>query len=139
SKARSLSEKKSMACLEQFGVDLPERWYARNDLDLSDIAKKTRYPCVLKLVEPMLNHKSDSGGVVVNITSEHQLQEAWKDMQKKLGATEVMIAEQIEKGVEVLVGCMCDDTFGLRLTIGAGGIWTNFIQDAVTLIPPFTD
>lgn len=76
---------------------------------------------------------------MVGIGSAEALQQTWQSMRAGIGAIEVMVAEQIEKGVEVLVGCIRDEVFGLRVTIGSGGIWTNYIRDAVTLIPPFTE
>lgn len=135
----TLPERASMECLTHVGVDQPKRGYVRHSNELIQIGKEVGYPCVMKIVEPIIAHKSDSGGVILNIKTAEQLQQAWNHMQSTLGAKEVMVAEQIEKGVEVLVGCLRDETFGLRLTIGSGGIWTNFIRDTITIIPPFTE
>ena len=134
-----LTERQSMGLLKRFGVDCPRCWYAGSAAEIGKIAKQTSYPCVMKIVEPVIAHKSDAGGVVSGIASEAELSAAWISMASRLKAREVMVVEQVESGMEVLVGCLRDETFGMRLTVGSGGIWTNFVSDAVTLIPPFTE
>lgn len=133
-----LTERQGMALLERFGVDCPRRWCARSAAEIRNIAKRTSYPCVMKIVEPVIAHKSDAGAVAAGIASEAELSAAWISMASRLKAREVMVVEQVESGMEVLVGCLRDETFGMRLTVGSGGIWTNFVSDTVTLIPPFT-
>lgn len=134
-----LSETRAMEVLERAGVPCPKRWSVRSEADLAHIAKDVTFPCVMKIAEPVIAHKSDVGGVKVGIASQQQLVESWQDMADRLGATEVMVIEQIGRGVEVLVGCLRDSTFGMRLAIGAGGIWTNLLEDSVTLISPFDE
>lgn len=126
-----------MRLLREFDIDCPQIHYARSDRDIEQIAVTIQYPCVMKISEPVIAHKSDRGGVILNITSREGLLSAWDDMASRLAAREVMVVEQIENGMEVLVGCVRDQTFGMRLTIGSGGIWTNMVNDSVTLIPPF--
>jgi acetyltransferase len=132
-----LSESRAMEVLERAGVACPKRWSVRSEADLARIASDVVFPCVMKISEPVIAHKSDVGGVKVGIASQEELVQSWRFMAKNLAATEVMVIEQIGRGVEVLVGCLRDTTFGMRLAVGAGGIWTNLLEDTVTLIPPF--
>ena len=134
-----IPEADCMDLLEAAGVKGPKRWRVRAEAELRTVARKVKYPCVLKVSVPVLSHKSDVGGVVVGIDSAAALLRAWRGMKKRLKVTEVLVVEQVGKGVEVLVGAMRDATFGLRLTVGAGGVWTNFAADSVTLIPPFDE
>jgi acyl-CoA synthetase (NDP forming) len=134
-----LPDRASFDLLDGVGIDCPRRWFARSEGEVRRIAQTAPFPCVMKIMEPVIAHKSDVGGVVVGLRSEAELLEAWRGMAASLDAREVMIAEQVGRGVEVLVGCVQDATFGMRLTIASGGIWTNFANDAVTLIPPFDD
>jgi len=134
-----LGERHCVELLEKSGIDCPRRWHARSAEDVHRIGEQAPYPCVMKIVEPVIAHKSDAGGVVTGITSAAELLAAWQRMVERLGAREVLVAEQIDQGVEVLVGCVRDETFGIRLSLGAGGVWTNFLHEAVTLIPPFDD
>lgn len=134
-----LGERHCMELLEQNGIDCPRHWHARSAEDVRRIGEQAPWPCVMKIVAPVIAHKSDVGGVVTKIESARELLAAWERMVQRLGAREVLVAEQIEKGVEVLVGCVRDETFGMRLTLGAGGVWTNHLREAVTLIPPFDE
>jgi acyl-CoA synthetase (NDP forming) len=130
-------ENAALDLLASVGVDCPRRWRVRTQANFDSALAEIVYPCVMKISEPVIAHKSDVGGVVLGISSAQELRDAWQSMQSGLGAQEVLIVEEIERGVEVLVGCLRDATFGMRLSIGAGGIWTNMMKDSVTLIPPF--
>lgn len=139
SKQLILPEYDAMMMLRNAGVDCPEIGVVGSISDIERIAKTIRFPCVMKISKPAIPHKSDVGGVVVGIDSLDALLETWARMRSTLKAREAIIVEQIGEGVEVLVGCVRDETFGLRVSVGAGGIWTNFAADAVTIIPPFTN
>jgi len=134
-----LSERACMKLLASLGVDCVRRQFARSEDEVAAIGAAMAYPCVMKVSEPVLAHKSDRGGVRTHIGGVDELRAAWRQMQAGLGATEVVIAEQVGPGTEILVGAMRDPAFGLRLTLGSGGIWVNVLNDAVTLIPPFTE
>lgn len=135
---RILGERAGMELLRRFGIECPRQWVAASETQLREVARQTTFPCVLKILQPIIAHKSDIGGVILNIASAAELVDAWRTMSAELSATEVMVVEQVERGVEILVGCQRDATFGLRLTVGAGGVWANSLNDTVTLIPPFT-
>src|SRR5690606_1171453 len=137
--SRVLGELDCMELLRANGIDTPRHWRARSEEELRSVAAQASYPCVVKMVDPVLAHKSDVGAVVVGIDCADALLDAWRGMVGRLGAREVLVAEQIEKGVEVLVGCVRDETFGVRLTIGAVGVGPTFIREAVTLVPPFDE
>lgn len=134
-----LSERDSMARLRAAGVDCPAQWSVRSLAELDDVASRIPYPCVLKIVEPVVAHKSDVGGVILGIRNAGELRGAFEDMARRLGAREVLVAEQVPAGQEVIVGCQRDETFEMRVTLGAGGVWTNIVADAVTLVPPFDE
>lgn len=136
---RVLGERPGMKLLADFGVNCPEIHSARSAADIARIAATVKWPCVMKLIEPVVAHKSDVQGVILNIASPAELTAAWQRMVTALAATEVMVVEQIEPGQEILVGCVRDPTFGMRLTVGSGGVWTNMVRDTVTLVPPFDE
>lgn len=136
---RMVAEAECLDLLETAGVDCPKRYRVKSAGELDQAAERVGFPCVMKLVEPALAHKSDAGGVILGIGSPAALHDAWTRMQSKLDAREVLVAEQVGKGLEMLVGCLRDPTFGVRLTVGAGGIWVNFANSSITLVPPFTE
>ncbi|MEI6468696.1 MAG: acetate--CoA ligase family protein [Betaproteobacteria bacterium] len=134
-----LEEKMCMDLLEEYGVDCPKRYFANSISKIVEISKVIKFPCVMKIVKPIITHKSDLGGVIIGITSKEVLKKEWIRLTTELKATQVMVVEQIEEGIELLVGSIRDETFGLRVTIASGGIWTNLLNSSITLIPPFNE
>lgn len=94
------------------------------------------YPIVLKTAVPGILHKSDVGGVVLNIESEEQLRNAYTDMAKRLGP-EAIIAPMVEEGVEMMLGMRVDPQFGPIVLIGFGGIHAETLNDVTFALPPF--
>jgi hypothetical protein len=95
------------------------------------------YPVVLKTAVPGVLHKSDVGGVVLNIGSEEQLRVAYAEMAERLGP-EALIAPMAGEGVEMMLGMRMDPQFGPVVLIGFGGIHAETLGDVVYALPPFT-
>lgn len=95
-----------------------------------------QYPVVLKTSAPDILHKSDVGGVVLNIESEEQLRSAYTDMAKRLGP-EAIIAPMVGDGVEMMLGMRVDPQFGPVVLIGFGGIHAETLNDVTFALPPF--
>jgi acetyl-CoA synthetase len=95
------------------------------------------FPVVIKVASIDLQHKSDVGGVVLNVRTEA---EATAAAERLRALTDTFLVEEmITDGVaEILVGVVVDAQFGLTLVIGAGGVLTELMQDSVSLLPPFT-
>jgi acetyl-CoA synthetase len=95
------------------------------------------FPVVIKVASADVQHKSDVGGVVLNVRSAEEAAAAAERM-RSLGDT-FLVEEMVTDGVaEILVGAVVDAQFGLTLVIGAGGVLTELLQDSVSLLPPFT-
>ena len=91
----------------------------------------------MKACADSLEHKSDAGGVVLNIRTPAEAGIA----ASRLGAlaNNVLIEPMIADGVaEILVGALIDPQFGLTLLLGAGGVLTELLRDSTSLLPPFT-
>jgi acyl-CoA synthetase (NDP forming) len=107
------------------------------------IADKIGYPVVLKIASPDILHKSDFGGVILNIKNEKELRESFIGMisnSKKLFPNAriygIDVQEQGEKGKEIIIGVNKGDPFGHLLMFGLGGIYVNFLKDvSFRLIP----
>ena len=104
--------------------------------DASD-AVATDYPVVLKTAVPDILHKSDVGGVVLNIASREQLLAAYTDMAARLGP-EAIVAPMVEDGVEMMLGVKVDPQFGPVVLIGFGGVYAETLQDVAYALPPFS-
>ena len=94
------------------------------------------FPVALKTAAPGIHHKSDVGGVVLDIDSPDALQAAYADMAQRLGP-KALIAPMARDGVEMLLGCRQDPQFGPVVLIGFGGILAEALRDVVFAIPPF--
>lgn len=97
----------------------------------------SEYPVVLKTAVPGIEHKSDVGGVVLNIETEDQLRAAYQDMADRLGP-EALIAPMVGKGVEMMLGARIDPQFGPVVLIGFGGVYAETLKDVVFALPPFS-
>ena len=133
---RTLSEFDAKAALAAYGVPVPQsRRVAVGDAVAA--ATAIGYPVVMKAAGEALAHKSEVGGVILNIDTPAAAAAAAARL-GKLSDT-VLVDQMIVDGVaEILVGAMVDAHFGLTLVLGAGGILTELLQDSVSLLPPFS-
>jgi succinyl-CoA synthetase beta subunit len=133
---RSLLEHEAKAALAACGVRIP-RWKSVGRAQVATAAAELGFPVVIKVASAEVQHKSDVGGVVLNVRSAEEAAAAAERM-RSLGDT-FLVEEMVTDGVaEILVGAVVDAQFGLTLVIGAGGVLTELLQDSVSLLPPFT-
>lgn len=104
---------------------------------LIEAAGQLGYPLVLKTAEPGIAHKSDQGGVILNIPSQTRLLEAYQHLVQRLGSA-AMLAPMVESaGVEMIMGISTDKQFGPVVVLGFGGIYAELLKDTTVLLPPF--
>jgi acetyl-CoA synthetase len=134
--ARALSEHDAKQALAPYGVRAP-RSRLIAPAQAAEVASALGFPVVIKAAGAGLEHKSDVGGVVLNVRTAAEAAAAAQRL-AALSST-LLIEEMITDGVaEVLVGMRVDPQFGLLLVLGAGGVLTELLRDSVTLLPPFT-
>jgi acetyl-CoA synthetase len=140
--ARNLTEVAAKAALAECGVRVPRHRLieARHHRDLPQAAAAAAssigFPVVVKAVAAQLEHKTDVGGVILNIRSPEEAAAAAQQLLQL--ADTLLVEEMIVDGIaEMLVGIRCDAQFGQLLLLGAGGIYTELLRDSVTLLPPF--
>lgn len=133
---RSLAEHEGKAALTAFGVEVPRARLVRPG-DAADASADIGFPVVLKVAGADLEHKSDIGGVVVNIRDRADAEAAAGRLARL--ADTLLVEEMIADGVaEILIGVTVDPQFGQVLVLGAGGVLTELLRDTVSLLPPFT-
>ena len=95
-----------------------------------------RFPLVAKALG--LNHKSDAGGVLLNIRTEADLAQAVDDLRARLTPPAVVIEEQapVSDGVELIIGCRQDPAFGPLVMVGFGGIYAEILRDTAVALGP---
>ncbi len=132
----SLGEHLSTALLSDCGLTMNAGMLVHSGDDVDAVADNLHYPVVLKTAED-IEHKSDVGGVVLDIDSAAALRSAYGELSGRLGAT-AYIAPMIEaEGLEMILGSTLDPQFGPMVVLGLGGIHAETLQDVAVLAAPF--
>ncbi|MGO8948957.1 MAG: acetate--CoA ligase family protein [Ktedonobacterales bacterium] len=137
------SEAQARALLEQARIPTVPARLATTAEEATEAARAVGLPVALKIQSPDLPHKSDVGGVTLNVVSEEAVREEFTGMlarvQSKRPEAEIegiLVSPMRPAGVELLVGVVRDDLWGPVLTVGLGGVWTEVLKDtAVRLLP----
>jgi acyl-CoA synthetase (NDP forming) len=103
--------------------------------ELLSVAKKTGYPLALKVVGPV--HKSDVGGVTLNIKSEKHLEAEFNRMMRIKGVKAVLIQKMLS-GIELFIGAKYEPRFGHIILCGLGGIFVEVLGDVSSGLAPLT-
>jgi len=104
--------------------------------EASAAADHLGYPVVLKAVGGDVSHKTERGGVVLNLADQAAVQAAAKEMQKRLSLNRLLVMKQLAGGVEVIVGAKQDRDFGAMVLCGLGGVLTEVLQDVSLRLAP---
>ena len=131
--------------LEAYGFSQPGSMFARTSDEAVAAAKGIGYPVVMKIVSPQIIHKSDMGGVRVNLNSKKDVENAFFDItthvRNIMPAAQiygVMIQEMVPKGKEVIMGITKDPQFGHMIMFGLGGIYVEVLKDVSFRIAPLS-
>src|SRR5271166_4238429 len=133
---RTLGEDEAKAALAKFGVPVG-RSISGPARAAESAASSLGFPVVIKAIGAHLEHKTEVGGVVLNVRS---AAEAASAAARLAALSDTLLVEpMITDGVaEILVGVIVDPQFGLILVVGAGGVLTELLADSVSLLPPWT-
>ncbi|NLN69948.1 MAG: acetate--CoA ligase family protein [Chloroflexi bacterium] len=142
---RVLTEAESRPIMAAYGLNLVPGQIATNHDEALAIAEELGYPVALKIFSPHILHKSDLGGIALNLNSA----EALKTALQRMVATITTAAPQAEisgflvqkmapKGMEVIVGMKRDSTFGPLMMFGLGGVYVELFKDIGFGIVPLT-
>jgi acetyl-CoA synthetase len=133
---RVLPEHEGKVALAACGMRIP-RGQIVPAAHAADAAAAIGFPVVIKVADSAIEHKSEVGGVVVDVRNAAEAAAA----AQKLGriSRDVLVEEMVTDGVaEILVGITVDAQLGQVLVMGAGGVLTELLHDSVSLLPPFT-
>jgi acyl-CoA synthetase (NDP forming) len=142
-KRHFLLEYEAKDFLAEMGLDVTRAWQTANLEDAREKSLQMGYPVVLKISSARALHKSDLGGVKLNITTEDELREAYGDLAEKLlvlGDKEgtITVQKMEPAGVEVILGMQRNPQFGPVLMFGLGGIFTEIFADVTFKMIPLT-
>jgi acyl-CoA synthetase (NDP forming) len=132
----ALGEHQGKAALAEFGVPVP-RGIVVPAHAAAEAAQALGFPVAIKASGAHLEHKTEVGGVVLNVRTEAEARRAAERL-VKLSNT-LLVEEMFTDGVaEILIGVIVDPQFGQVLVLGAGGVFTEILKDSVSLLPPWT-
>ncbi|MBN1932124.1 MAG: acetate--CoA ligase family protein [Desulfobacterales bacterium] len=137
-KIETLNEKEGKFLLKQWEIPTVEEIEARSESEAVEAAAKIGYPVVVKVCSREILHKSDSGGVALNITNKTDLIKAVGKIElnfSKISHT-LLIQKMVPGGIELILGAKRDAVFGPIVLIGIGGIFTEVLQDSVLELAP---
>jgi len=143
-----LSENVSKAFLESYEIPVTKPHLARTPDDAVAIAQREGFPVVLKIHSPQITHKTDVGGVVLNVTNEKAVRETWDQMMAKAAERQpdaVIVGATVQKMVsypnsfELIMGTKKDPVFGSVIMVGMGGIAAEVFRDRALALPPLSE
>ena len=120
--------------LRAYGIPTTKYQVVRTEKDLEKLT--LRFPVALKVCSPTILHKTDVGGVRLNIQNKEELKKSFTEFHKKFPTENLLIDQMEEKGVEIIVGLVQDATFGLSIMCGIGGIFTELYKDVSFRVVP---
>lgn len=143
--ASQIAEIESKEILRAYGFNVLEGHLARTGDEAVDIAERIGYPVVLKISSPDIIHKSDFGGVRINLANAEQVRDAFDLMvvriqrrAPKAHVRGVFVEKMGERGREVILGMTRDPQFGPMLMFGLGGIFVEVMKDVTFHLAPIT-
>jgi acetyltransferase len=142
----ALTEVESKLVFAAYDLPIAITKLSTSEQEAVDIAKSTGFPVVMKIVSPQILHKSDAGGVKVNIKDEAGVRDAYNTIlanAKKYKADAnihgVAIQEMAPWGTEVIMGSVNDATFGPTVMFGLGGIFVEVLKDVTFRVAPISE
>jgi acetyltransferase len=142
----SLTEIEAKEVFKAYGLLVTNTQLSKSEDEAVALAKKVGFPVVMKIVSPEILHKSDAGGVKVNIKDEDSVRAAYKTIIANAKAYKpdanihgIAIQEMAPIGTEVIMGSVNDPTFGPTVMFGLGGIFVEVLKDVTFRVAPVAE
>jgi len=138
-----VGEEEAMRILTYYGFQFPKSAIARTSKEAAQAAAKIGFPVVMKILSPDILHKTDVGGVRVNVKTQKEAEDAFVEITANARRIMpdafikgVMVFEMLKGGKEVILGVTYDRTFGHMIMFGLGGIYVEVLKDVAFRIVP---
>ncbi|NSW51392.1 MAG: acetate--CoA ligase family protein [Anaerolineae bacterium] len=142
----ALTEIEAKKVFEAYGLPVPKCDLAATEAEAIQMANTIGYPIVMKIVSPEILHKSDAGGVKVNIKNAEECRQAFNTIMENArnynpaaNLHGVVIQEMAPWGTEVILGSINDPTFGPTVMFGLGGIFVEVLKDVTFRVAPISE
>lgn len=141
-----IPEYQAKAFLEPAGISFPQGGFAATPEEAAQIAARIGYPVAIKAQAAALGHKSDAGGVILNLADEAALLAAWDRLYANVAAYDaglaldgVLVEGMGKRGLELIVGAKRDAQWGPVVLVGFGGVTAELQHDARLITPDMTE
>jgi acetyltransferase len=147
-KAKILNEDDSKMLVNDYGIKTTHPQPAATEDEAVAIARKKGYPVVMKIYSPDITHKSDVGGVALNIKDDEMVRATFRNMVKtaaekrpdaRIDGVTIQIMVNTKEGVELIVGTKKDPVFGTVMLVGMGGVTAELFKDKRLEFPPLNE
>ncbi len=136
----------ALAMVKLFGIDVPDYAFVKSAEEAVEVSKEIGFPIVLKIASQDLLHKSDIGGVVVNLKNVEEVERNYNKVldslkrivpDARIGG--VLIQKQLQETTHLIVGGVYDEQFGPAVMFGLGGVFVELFKDVSFRIAPVTE
>lgn len=142
---KALLETEAKAICMEYAIPVTTFKLAKSEEEVAEFAGQIGFPVVLKIVSPDIIHKSEAGGVMVNLKNTDEVQSAYgkilenaKKYNPAAKIVGVLVQEMAPQSTEVIVGAIKDPQFGQTLMFGLGGIFVELLKDVTFKVAPIT-
>lgn len=143
---KHLLETEAKTVCAEYGIPVTKFKLAKNEDEAVRFAGEIGYPVVLKVVSPDILHKSDVGGVVIDVKDAEGVRKAYKQILENVGKHKadarisgILIQEMAPPSIGIIVGAIKDPQFGPAIMFGLGGIFVEILKDVTFRIAPITE
>ena len=145
-KRSRLTDSEVRDVLEAYGFPMPPTAYVSEPNELGRVGETIGYPVAMKIASEQIIHKSDVGGVVLDLRNERELLEAYAKIKErvhklpeKVSEWGVTVQRMVEGGREIVMGSTFDPLFGPLIMVGLGGIYVEILKDVTFHMLPLSD
>ncbi|UCF84049.1 MAG: GNAT family N-acetyltransferase [Desulfobacteraceae bacterium] len=129
-----------------YGIRFAETLIAKTPAEATAAASRVGFPVAVKLSSPTIVHKTDVGGVKLDLESETEVKRAFNDIKSMLAEIGrqdemegVTVQHMVKEGIEAIVGVTLDPSFGPLIMFGLGGVYAELMKDVAVRLHPLTD
>ncbi len=142
---KALLETEAKTICTEYGISVTKFSLAKNEKEAAAMADQIGYPIVLKIVSPDIIHKTEAGGVLVNLKTAADVAAGYNKIIENAAKYKadakivgVLVQEMAPQATEVIVGALKDPQFGQTVMFGLGGIFVELLKDVNFRVAPLT-
>ncbi len=143
---RSLLETEAKELLREYEIPVPDFKLIKSEDEIIGLTKEINFPIAMKIVSPDIIHKTDAGGVKLNIKDETEARLAYQEIiskakkyNKNAKISGAIVDSMIHEGTEIIIGMMKDPHFGPVIMFGLGGIFVEVLKDISFRVLPIEE